>query len=237
VTSKDVGEGRPPRLTKAIVIGTAIEFIDEHGLPGLSMRRLGERLGVEAMAIYHHVPSREALLDGVVEVIIDEMRADPSVLEEPQQGWQHFLVQLAHGVRRIALDHPRCFPLVAARPPEAPWLRPPLRSLYWVETFLNGLRAEGFGDDAAVDAYRAFTSFLLGHLLLEVSLHDADVGPLDVLDENPDQPSGSLEAFPSVRELQASLSADKSGSEFEESLEHLLSRITLMKTENGTFTP
>ena len=49
-------------------------------------------------------------------------------------------------------------------------LRPPLRSLRWVELFLAGLTKEGFSDTAAVQAYRAFTSFLLGHLLLEVAM-------------------------------------------------------------------
>ncbi len=76
---------------------------------------------------------------------------------------------MAHCVRRLALAHPKAFPLIASRPVEAPWLRPPLRSLRWVETFLDGLIGEGFSDTAAVGAYRAFTSFLLGHLLLEVS--------------------------------------------------------------------
>lgn len=224
-------EVRPPRLTRAIIIGTAVEFIDEQGLAGLSMRRLGQQLGVEAMAIYYHVPGRDALLDGVVEAIIEEMRADEDVLEQPVTGWEHFVVQLAHGIRRIALAHPKCFPLVASRPPEAPWLRPPLRSLFWVEAFINGLRSEGFGDDAVVGAYRAFTSFLLGHLLLEVSAHDADVGPLDVLEEPVEPAEGELAAYPSVKELRESLSADHAQVEFEESLENLVDRMALMRTE------
>ena len=127
-------------------------------------------LGVEGMSLYRYVPGREALLDGIVESIIDEMYLDEDVLHKPEHGWQDFLQRFAHGVRRIALSHPRAFPLVASRPPEAPWLRPPLRSLRWVEAFLDGLTSEGFSDEAAVAAYRGFTSFLLGHLLLEVSI-------------------------------------------------------------------
>ena len=90
------------------------------------------------------------------------MRADEEIKQPPVDGWQDFLQRLAHGVRRVALAHPKAFPLVASRPPEAPWLRPPLRSLDWVEAFLRGLTDEGFTDEAAVAAYRAFTSFLLG---------------------------------------------------------------------------
>jgi AcrR family transcriptional regulator len=156
-------------LTQERIVDAAVEFIDDFGLPGLSMRRLGTRLGVEAMSLYRYVPGREQLLDAVVERIIDQMEADPDVLEGPEHGWQDYLQRLAHGIRRVALTHPKAFPLVASRPAEAPWLRPPLRSLRWVEAFLQGLAREGFSDQAAVEAYRAFTSFLLGHLLLEVA--------------------------------------------------------------------
>ena len=180
--------------------------MDEEGLPGLTMRRLGQRLDVEAMSLYRYVPGREDLLDRMVEEIIREMHDDDDVLDTPRDGWQDFLQRLAHGVRRVALNHPKAFPLVASRPAEAPLLRPPLRSLDWVEAFLNGLKMEGFDDDSAVGAYRAFSSFLLGHLLLEVSTHGADVGPLDVL-ENEEEPSrAGLEEYPTVMRLRDALS-------------------------------
>jgi AcrR family transcriptional regulator len=219
-------------LSRERIVATAVEFIDEHGLPGLTMRRLGEELGVEAMALYRYVPGREDLLDAVVGQIIEQMQHDDDVVESPTDGWQDFLQRLAHGVRRIALDHPKVFPLVASRPPEAPWLRPPLRSLAWVETFLQGLRGEGFSDAAAVAAYRAFTSFLLGHLLLEVAVHGADVGPLDVLESDNDPDASELAPYPVVRELRRDLAEDHSAIEFEESLEELLNRIALINSEN-----
>ena len=196
-------ESRAP-LSLDRIVATAIAFIDEHGLPGLTMRRLGEALGVEAMSLYRYVPGRENLLDAVVEAITAQLEVDPEVRHEPSDGWEDFLVRLAHGVRRVALSHPKVFPLVASRPLEAPWLRPPLRSLEWVERFLTGLQQEGFSDDDAVGAYRAFTSFLLGHLLLEVSNLGADVGPLDVLEE--DEEPGALAEYPTVARLRPSLS-------------------------------
>jgi hypothetical protein len=76
---------------------------------------------------------------------------------------------MAHGVRRYARAHPHAFPLVATRPPAAPWVNPPLRSLRWVEAMLTGLAAEGFTDEQALFTYRTFNSFLLGYLLLETS--------------------------------------------------------------------
>jgi AcrR family transcriptional regulator len=216
-------------LSRDRILDAAVAFIDEHGLPGLTMRRLGSILGVEAMSLYRYVPGREQLLDGVVEVVIEAMRHDDDVLDRPRDGWQDFLQRLAHGVRRVALAHPRAFPLVASRPAEAPWLRPPLRSLAWVEAFLDGLTSEGFSDQGAVEAYRAFTSFLLGHLLLEVAGLGADLGPLDVLEEDADDQS--LAPYPAVRRLRGALREDHSALEFEESLENLLDRIALVRAE------
>lgn len=219
--------GRQP-LDRDLIVETAVAFIDEHGLPHLSMRRLGAVLGVEAMSLYRYVPGREALLDAAVDLIMDQMRRDEEVLERPENGWQDYLQRLAHGVRRVALAHPKVFPLVASRPPEAPWLRPPLRSLHWVEAFLDGLRGEGFDDAAVVAAYRAFTSFLLGHLLLEVTAHGGDIGPLDLIDDHQDL-GKSLAPYPTVAELGHALAQDHSLAEFEEALEQLLDRIALMR--------
>jgi AcrR family transcriptional regulator len=230
-----VGGSAPPSARVALdrerIVAAAVAFIDEHGLPGLSMRRLGAILGVEAMSLYRYVPGREQLLDAVVESVVDELGEDEDILDEPLNGWQDFLQRLAHGVRRVALTHPKAFPLVASRPTEAPWLRPPLRSLKWVESFFNGLASEGFSDDAAVGAYRAFTSFLLGHLLLEVATHGADVGPLDVLDQGEDFHK-SLAPYPTVGRLREALAEDHSAIEFEESLENLLNRIALIQAES-----
>ncbi len=54
-----------------------MRFIDEYGLRRLTMQRLGAYLGVEGMALYRYVPGREALLDGVVETVVDELLSDP----------------------------------------------------------------------------------------------------------------------------------------------------------------
>jgi AcrR family transcriptional regulator len=233
----DAVAGAPPPsarvpLNRPRIVEAAIAFIDEAGLASLTMRRLGGRLGVEAMSLYRYVPGRENLLDAVVGAVMDRMSSDPEVLREPRDGWQDFLQRLAHGVRRVALAHPKVFPLVASRPPEAPWLRPPLRSLDWVERFLDALVREGFSDDAAVGAYRAFTSFLLGHLLLESAVHGGDVGPLDVVEGGEDLPT-SLGDYPTVARFRRALSEDHSAVEFEESLENLLDRIALIRTENA----
>ncbi|WP_299056242.1 TetR/AcrR family transcriptional regulator C-terminal domain-containing protein [uncultured Nocardioides sp.] len=217
-------------LDRDRIIEAAVTFIEANGLAGLSMRRLGRELGVEAMSLYRYVPGKEDVLDSVVEKIMGTMAVDPEVRSSPEDGWQDFLQRLAHGVRRVALQFPMCFPLVASRPPEAPWLRPPLRDLRWVEIFLSSLIAEGFTRPAAVQAYRAFTGFLLGTLLLEVAGRGADVGPLDVVDDG-SVPAGSLAEFPTVAALADPLSEDHMAAEFEETLETLLDRLALMRAE------
>jgi len=217
-------------LSRASIITEAVAFIDEFGLAELTMRRLGQRLGVEAMSLYRHVDGREALLDGVVSQVTDGLHLDPHQPLLPSDGWQAFVQGVATAVRAIALAHPRVFPLVATRHPSAPWLRPPLRSLDLVEAFLEGLVHRGFSDEGAVASYRAFSSFLLGHLLLECAALGADTAPAEEPLAEPDhrsvaQTDGDLTAFPNLRRLEHQLSADHSAAEFEESLEHLLERL------------
>jgi TetR/AcrR family tetracycline transcriptional repressor len=101
--------------------------------------------------------------------IVNELADDPEVQPRPVDGWRPYLAGMAHGVRRYARAHPHAFPLVATRPPSAPWVNPPLRSLRWVEAMLTGLVREGFSDEQVLFTYRTFNSFLLGYLLLETS--------------------------------------------------------------------
>jgi len=214
------------RLDRRRILGAAIAMIDQDGLRSLTMRKLGTYLGVEGMALYHYVSGREELLDGIVESVVDELYGDPDVhLSAPQ--WQEYLQRLAHGVRRIALAHPQVFPLVATRPPAAPWVRPPLRSLRWMESFLETLQRCGFSDRASVAAYQGFSSFLLGHLLLEVSAQGADISPID--DPDPGLAKKSdLGGYPLLQRLQPQLSEDRSAETFADSLELLIDRLEIL---------
>jgi AcrR family transcriptional regulator len=165
------GRGRPrPGLSRTLIVEAALAIVDEQGLAAASMRTLARRLGVQAMSLYKHVPDRDALFDLVVDRIVTELDADPDVEVRPgAAGWRDWLAGLARGVRRYARGHPHAFPLVATRPPTAPWINPPLRSLRWVEAMLDGLSEEGFSDEQVLFSYRVFNSFLLGYLLLETS--------------------------------------------------------------------
>ena len=226
------GGGRPP-LTRALIIEKAIDFVDAHGLPGLTMRRLGQSLGVEAMSLYHHVNGREDLLEGMVDRLVENFRVQPHDPLGPADGWQAYLQRLANSVRALAVKHPDAFPLVATRHPAAPWLRPPLRSLAVVEDFLEAMTQRGLRPAQAVHAYKMFTSFLLGHLLLEVASAGAQTAPIEEpLDEGdaavPNQDEQlDVADFPLVTEFRGLLTRHDPDDEFEQSLEALLDRLDL----------
>lgn len=220
-------------LSRDLIVERAIEFIDRDGVTALTMRRLGEDLGVEAMSLYGHVNGREDLLEGVVATLVAGIDLRPTPPLGPQDGWQAFLQWTAHSVRAVALAHPRIFPLIATRHPAAPWLRPPLRSLRVVEDFLAGLIDRGFTPAQAVAIYRSFTSFLLGHLLLETATLGADTAPAEVpLNEGAAEQGGhdaelDVARFPTVLGLRQEMAHMDAQAEFEQALEGILDLIDL----------
>jgi TetR/AcrR family transcriptional regulator, tetracycline repressor protein len=151
------------------IVTETLALVDEQGIGMASMRTVAARLEVRVMSLYRYVQTREELFDAVVERVVNELSDDPDVQDRPSGGWRPYLLSIARGVRRYARAHPHAFPLVATRPPAAPWVNPPLRSLRWIEAMLRGLQDEGFTDDQVLFAYRTFNSFLLGYLLLETS--------------------------------------------------------------------
>lgn len=205
------------------IILAAVELIDRDGLRSLTMRKISQHLQVPTARLSRLFGHRDDLLDAIADAFVDELPVDPDFALE-NCDWQDYLQHLAHSVRRAALAHPQVFPLIATRPPAAPWLQPPLRSLQWMEEFLGTLHRCGFSDDAVVAAYRAFASYLLGHLLLEVSVHGADLGPIDEAD--PRQPRDEdLAGYPRLQTMKGALLQGHSDDEFEESLETLLDRL------------
>jgi AcrR family transcriptional regulator len=217
-------------LDRAVIVQAALDSIDRNGSQGLTMRGLGQDLGVEAMSLYRYVAGREDLLEAVVAVLLEDLS---DLDEQLGRTWQGYLQGLAQAVRQIAIEHPAAFPLVATRHPAAPWLRPPLRSLELVEDFLSTLSGFGFTDEQVVGTYRAFSSFLLGNLLLEAAVRGAETSPVEEpLDEgNATIPSRDgqvdLSGSPTVARFQPLLSEDRSAEEFEISLETLLDRLEM----------
>lgn len=218
-------------LSRERILAEAVAMMDEDGLDAVTMRSLGARMGVRAMALYRYVNGREDLLEGVVDGLLDDVSVEPDEGPDGAQGWQGLLQWVAHSVRDVAVRHPNVFPLIVTRHPAAPWLRPPLRSVRVVEDFLSALTARGFSDEQAVRTYRVFTGFLLGHLLLEAAVRRADLAPPEVpLDEgDASVPSGAqdldLSDFPVVARTAGLMHEDHTEQDFEEALEELLERL------------
>ncbi len=224
LNSLDSGTDRARELvSRSAVIQAAIQLIDRDGLRSLTARTISGHLQMPPTRLSRLFKSRDELLDAIADTVVDELPVDPDFALDTCD-WQDYLQHLAHSVRRAALAHPQVFPLIATRPPAAPWLQPPLRSLRWMEHFLETLHRCGFSDDAAVAAYRAFASFLLGHLLLEVSALGADIGPIEEPDPHRN-PREDLTAYPRLRRMKTALLHSHAGEEFEEALETLLDRL------------
>lgn len=226
-----VNRPRKP-LDRRRVVNAAVEYIDLHGVADLTMRRLGAALGVEAMALYRHISGRDQLLDAVVKQVIDDLFDDPR-LKDDAGSWEEYVFRIANAIRDMAILHPKIFPLIATRPPDAPWIRPPLRSLRWVENFLSSLKRHGFDDAAAVTAYKAFTSFILGSLLLEAASRGGDPAVIEPMAES--SVGEQVEAYPNVRRLQGRLAEDHNEREFEDGLEELIDRLRPLLISSNTY--
>ena len=93
-------ERRTP-LTRNRVLGAAVDLADRVGYEGLSMRKLGQELGVDAMALYRHVRGKDDLLDGLVEVIVGQIEGP-----FPADSWKAALRAQAMAARGVMLRHP-----------------------------------------------------------------------------------------------------------------------------------
>ncbi|MGW7052460.1 TetR/AcrR family transcriptional regulator [Streptomyces sp. NPDC054887] len=169
--------GRYGRLSRERVLATALEVVDRDGLSGLSMRGLGAELGVEAMALYRYAPSKDALLDGLVETFCQELHLDldqdPAARPDPAD-WRGELRRVALAAHGAALRHPHVVPLLATRLLSTPMARRPLPVLRVDERVLELLHGAGLGEREAVETHRAFTAWLLGYLLVELRAMDDD---------------------------------------------------------------
>ncbi|MEU4248011.1 TetR/AcrR family transcriptional regulator C-terminal domain-containing protein [Amycolatopsis sp. NPDC026612] len=153
--------GRPPKdagvLSRERILREALALVDEEGLAAVSMRKLARRLGVDPMSLYNHVDGKDALLDGIAEVLLAAIPAPPRDVD-----LRETMSALAYGFRAAMLGHPRAAPLVLTRRLAS------MTALTPVETVLAPLLAAGFPPDRAVHGLRAVLAFLIGTLMREV---------------------------------------------------------------------
>ena len=156
-------------LSRARILDAALRFVDEHGLDALSMRKLAAELGVEAMSLYNHVASKGAVLDGLLERLLDEIDVRPG----GERHWTERITAAARSFRKLALRHPSFVQLLTTQHVHSEATIRPL------EASLSILRQAGFGPEEALLAYKALIGYVIGFVTQEVSgaLGLPDCGP------------------------------------------------------------
>src|ERR1700754_3534467 len=159
-------------LTREDVFSAALRLIDADGVEALSMRRLGKALDRDPMRLYRFASSKDVLLDGVVELVLGELKVPVA----EAGNWEDVLRRTARAFRRIALAHPHVVPLLVTRPLATPLALRPLGTLRPLENLLELLIEAGFDPRGALHAYRLYFGFLNGHVLNELQerVHDPD---------------------------------------------------------------
>jgi TetR/AcrR family transcriptional regulator, tetracycline repressor protein len=194
------------RLSRRRILEAAVRIVDSEKLEALSMRRLGAELGVEAMSLYNHVPNKEALLDGMVELLLGELEVPPE-----SEGWESRVRDAYRAFRRLAHEHPNVFPLLVVRPPDT------MDEVWLVEEFLKTLREGGFDPETALYAFRALSSFASGYAMAEIrgfAMEPAG-GRLGASTLAPEE-------FPHIHELDDRLEAVDHDAEFEFGLDLII---------------
>ncbi len=205
-----------PRMSRELVLSTALAMIDRDGVEGLSMRRLGQALHRDPMSLYRYAANKTALLDGVAELVLEQLTVDTAA-----DDWAAELRSVARSYRSLALAHPHVVPLMVTRPLATPLALRPLGTLRPLEGCLELLTRAGFTGVDALHVYRSLFGFLHGHVLNE----------LQELVENPEETDDllrlglhrlPLREFPRLRSIAPVLATYDGAAELERGLDILL---------------
>jgi TetR/AcrR family transcriptional regulator, tetracycline repressor protein len=148
--------GRPAVLSRQLVLAGALRIADEGGFEALTMRRLGADLGVDPMAIYHYVPDKAALFDGLVELVLSSVE-----LPVPTGRWENDLRAVARAVRATLVAHPHTIALLGTRPPTTE------AAFDVFEAIVAVLLKAGFTPTQAADGVDCAARLVIGHTLAE----------------------------------------------------------------------
>jgi len=157
-TRTDPQPGPRAPLTRDRVLGAAVALADRDGVGSLSMRRLARELGVEAMSLYHHVPGKQALLDGMVDLVFGEIELPSG------DDWRAAMRRRAVSAREVLSRHPWAIALMESRRTPGP------ANLRHHDAVLGCLRRAGFPVALAAHAYSLLDAYIYGFALQEASL-------------------------------------------------------------------
>jgi AcrR family transcriptional regulator len=176
----------PATLTRDRIIATAIEIADRDGFEAATLRRIAGELGVHVTSLYNHVPTREAVTDGIVERLIEE--AD---LPVELAGWEQWVRSFVEGIGEVASRHPGAFAALQRRPVQGP------RAAASFEVALAAFAKAGL---AAQDAYGAVKATALVALSVgaEKSLASSGAFAETQVDELPPEDFPHLHALADI---------------------------------------
>ena len=175
---------RPPRrqrpaLSRERVIEGAVQVADEQGAAAVTMRKVAEQLGVEAMSLYHHVANKDEILDGIVDAVFAEIE-----LPEQHTFWKTAMHRRAASARAVLARHVWALGLLDSRRNAGP------ATLRHHDRVIGCLRAAGFGIDMAAHAFSVIDSYIYGFVLQESSL------PFDTEQDLAEVADGILRSMP-----------------------------------------
>jgi AcrR family transcriptional regulator len=151
------GKPRLP-LTKERVLQAAVGLADEIGIASMSMRKLGQTLGVEAMSLYKHVANKDAVLDGIVDIVASEIEVP--IIED---DWKASMRRRAISAHEVLLRHPWATMLIVSRPNVGPAM------LRYVDATIGCLREAGFSYELADRAWNAIDNHVYGFTLQKLN--------------------------------------------------------------------
>jgi TetR/AcrR family transcriptional regulator, tetracycline repressor protein len=155
------GRGRTARqgLSGERILQAALDLVDESGLAGLTTRALGNRLGVDATAVYRYFRNRDELLTAMADRIIGS--ESETLAGDGDGSPRGQLREVCLALRRALLAHPAMTPIAARRAPRG------VNTWAATEHALGLLRRGGFEDGAAAHAYQALLFYTSGYAMLE----------------------------------------------------------------------
>jgi AcrR family transcriptional regulator len=143
-------------LTRERIIAGALDYVDQHGLEALSMRKLGAALGVEAMSLYNHVENKDDVLDGILDMVLRTV-----AVPARDRLWEDRLRVLVGNFRATGIEHPGVLSMFGNRPIRTPEGFAPIAAFY--EILLDA----GLPEECALDAFLSVSSFVLGLVIIE----------------------------------------------------------------------
>jgi AcrR family transcriptional regulator len=144
------------RLSKERVLRAAVTLAARDGIESLTMRKLADELGAGAMSLYHYVPNKDRLLDGMVDIVFGEIE-----LPSTRDDWKAAMRKRALSTREALRRHPWAIGLMEGRTNHGP------ANLSLHNAVLGCLRAAGFSIEMTVHAYSVQDAYIYGFALQE----------------------------------------------------------------------